>query len=131
MVIFGDGNQTRDFTYVSDTASGIIMAGVAERAAGETINLGSGREITVNDLAREVAGVADQLDASSVYDALRPGDVFRLCSDTTKARELLGFQPKIHLRTGLTKLKRWYLNLGLPLEALLDREIVHNWELQR
>ncbi len=55
MVVFGDGTQTRDFTYVEDTARGILLAGMADTAVGQTINLGSGREIAINDLAHEVA----------------------------------------------------------------------------
>src|SRR5439155_3431420 len=55
MLVFGDGHQTRDFTFVSDTARGILLAGLAENAVGQTINLGSGREISINELTREVA----------------------------------------------------------------------------
>ena len=78
MVVFGDGAQTRDFTYVSDTARGILMAGLIEECVGETINLGSGREISINDLGKEVAVAAGRPDASIVYDLPRPGDVLRL-----------------------------------------------------
>src|SRR4051794_31119507 len=55
MVIFGDGTQTRDFTYVSDTAAGILLAGEHENAVGDTINLGFGSEVTINTLAQQVA----------------------------------------------------------------------------
>jgi UDP-glucose 4-epimerase len=128
MIIFGDGTQTRDFTYVSDTARGILMAGLADHTVGETINLGSGEEITINELAREVSEVSGQSLATKVYDA-RPGDVLRLCADTTKALDLLGFKPRIPLRDGLTKLKQWYLALPQPPEKLLQEEIPYNWNL--
>jgi len=130
MVIFGDGNQTRDFTYVSDTARGILMAGLADDAVGQTINLGSGRESAINELAREVAAVVGRPDAAVIHDDPRPGDVLRHCADTTKACQLLGFEPRVTLREGLTRLKDWYLSLGQPPELLLEQEIVRNWELK-
>lgn len=129
MVIFGDGTQTRDFTYVTDIARGILQAGLADNVVGETINLGSAREISINELAREVAVVVGRQDAPVIHDDPRPGDVSRLCADTTKVRQLLGFEPRVRLREGLASLKDWYLNLGEPLEELLEQEIVHNWEL--
>src|SRR4030095_9667698 len=81
MVIFGDGIQTRDFTYVSDTARGILLAGTHVEAIGRTINLGSGQEVSINDLAGEVARVVGTPDAAVHHDVPRPGDVRRLCAD--------------------------------------------------
>lgn len=130
MVIFGDGTQTRDFTYVSDIARGIFMAGLADDTIGQTINLGSGHEITIADLAKDVAAVAGRPDAAVVYDAPRPGDTLRLYADTERAHRLLRFEPKVTLREGLTRLRDWYLSLGQPPETLLEREIAHNWELK-
>jgi UDP-glucose 4-epimerase len=128
MVIFGDGTQTRDFTYVSDTAHGILMAGLVDEAVGQTINLGNGREISINDLAREVADVMERPHAAITHSEPRPGDVLRLYADMTKARRLFGFKPDVTLREGLIKLKNWYLSLGQSPEELLEQEIVHNWK---
>jgi UDP-glucose 4-epimerase len=128
MVIFGDGTQTRDFTYVSDIAKGILMAVLADDAIGQTINLGSGREIAINELAREVAAVVGRPDAAVIHDDPRPGDTLRLCADTTKACQLLGFEPEVTLREGLVRLRDWYLSLGEPPEVLLEQEILRNWE---
>lgn len=128
MVVFGDGTQTRDFAYVSDTAKGILMAGLADAAVGRTINLGSGREITINELAREVAAVLRKPDAVVIHDDPRPGDVLRLCADITQARDLLRFEPMVALQEGLTQLRDWYLSLGRSPEMLLEQEIVRNWE---
>ena len=128
MVVFGDGTQTRDFTHVSDTAAGILMAGLADDAVGQMINLGSGCEIAINELAGEIAGVVGRPNAPVIHDAPRPGDVLRHCADTTKARQLLGFEPKVTLREGLARLRDWYLSLGESPEVLLERETVHNWE---
>lgn len=128
MVVFGDGTQTRDFTYVSDAARGIILAGLSDDAVGQTINLGSGYEIAINDLAREVAAIAGCPKAEVVHDIPRPGDVLRLYADTSKASQLIGFKPQVTLPEGLTRLRDWYMSLGKSPEELLDQEIVHNWE---
>ena len=70
-----------------------------------------------------------QQDAAVVHDDPRPGDTLRLYADTTKARQLLGFEPTVTLREGLTRLRGWYLSLGQPPDLLLEQEIVRNWEL--
>jgi len=131
MVIFGDGTQTRDFTYVSDTARGILLAGFADDVVGQTMNLSNGRATSINDLAREVAAVVGRPDAAVIHDDPRPADVLGLFyADITKARKLLGFEPQVSLREGLTKLKNWYLSLEQPPEVLLEQEVLHNWELE-
>ena len=108
MVVFGDGTQSRDFTYVSDTANGILLAGEHPLAVGETINVGSGSEVTINDLARRVAIEAGRPDAAVEHDRPRPGDVPRLVADVARARALLGYQPQVSLSEGLQRLLRWY-----------------------
>ena len=128
MIVFGDGTQTRDFTHVSDTARGIIMAGMADAAIGQTINLGNGREIAINELAAEIANVVGRPDTEVKHDIPRPGDVLRLYADMSKAQTLLGYAPKVSLREGLGLLKEWYLNSGQTPEKLLEQEIIHNWK---
>jgi UDP-glucose 4-epimerase len=130
MVIFGDGTQTRDFTYVSDSARGIILAGTAAAAVGRTINLGSGSELTVNDLARTVAEIAGRPDAAIVHDEPRPGDVLRLYADMSQARSLLGYEPRIPLAEGLRQLLSWYRAQNLSPEELLRDEVIRNWDLK-
>jgi len=130
MVIFGDGTQTRDFTYVSDSARGIILAGTAKAAVGRTINLGSGSELTVNDLARTVAEITGRPDAAIVHDEPRPGDVLRLYADMSQARSLLGYEPRIPLADGLRQLLSWYRAQNVSPEVLLRDEVVRNWDLK-
>lgn len=127
MVVFGNGEQTRDFTYVTDTARGILLGAFSEPAIGGTINLGTGMEIAINRLAREIGELMGQPDAAIEYDNPRPGDVLRLCADTARAKELLGFYPTVGLREGLQELMTWYLSLGKPPVELLREEIVRNW----
>lgn len=127
MVIFGDGNQTRDFTFVADTARGILAAGMTDAAIGRTLNLGSGREISVLDLATHIAQVVGSKKAALVFDNPRPGDVKRLCGDATLARQLLGFAPNVSLADGLTRLCAWYRSQTESPEELLQAEELHNW----
>jgi len=131
MVIFGDGMQTRDFTYVGDSARGVIAAGMTDEAVGKTMNIGSGRELTVNELAREVGMVVGHAEPAIVHLEPRPGDVLRLCADASFARDLCGFEPRISIREGLAKLKEWYETQGTPPSILLQKEIVRNWEAGR
>src|SRR5688500_8802321 len=119
MVVFGDGTQTRDFTYVSDAARGIVMAGTTEAAVGRTVNVGSGAEVTINELAATVGRVAARPDVHVLFDEPRPGDVLRLCADMSQARTLLGFEVRIPLEEGLARLLEWYGAQGTPPEELL------------
>ena len=128
MVIFGDGTQTRDFTFVEDTARGILLAGYSQDAIGETINIGQGQELTINELAEQVAKVIGQENAAVTYAEQRPGDVLRLFADSEQAKELLGFSPAIGMLDGLRRLKRWYETSDRTPEQLLEDEVVQNWE---
>ena len=127
MIIFGDGKQTRDFTFVNDTARGIFLAGLSEKALGQTINLGQGKEITVRHLAEKIRIVTNNANAEIVFDEPRPGDVIRLFADSSKARELLDFSPEINLDEGLEKLCKWYGSLEQDPKTLLEKEVSHNW----
>jgi UDP-glucose 4-epimerase len=127
LIIFGDGQQTRDFTFVADTARGILAAALTDNAIGQTINLGSGCETSMNELARVVAGVVGR-SPTIVHEPRRPGDVRRLCADATRARALLGYGPEIDLCAGIARLKAWYESLAEPPVRLLENEVVRNWE---
>lgn len=128
LIIFGDGTQTRDFTFVSDTARGILLSGLADAAVGETLNIGSGFEITVNDLAQQVKKLLGDASLQIVHDADRPGDVLRLYSDMTRAHRIIAFRPSISLADGLARLHQWYLATGNSPEDLLRNEVTHNWQ---
>jgi len=130
MVIFGDGQQTRDFTFVSDTAAGILAAGLSDSSVGQTINLGSGKEITISRLATMIAEVLGRTDAEITYAERRPGDVVRLLSESSKARTFFGFKTTVGLRDGLACLRDWYVRQGKSPEELLEQEVLLNWEFQ-
>jgi UDP-glucose 4-epimerase len=127
MVVFGDGTQTRDFTYVSDTAQGIVLAGEHPDVVGDTINLGSGAEVTISALAEHVRAATGRTDAAVRHDQGRPGDVLRLCADMSRARARLGYEPRVTLPDGLGRLLAWYRAQPLSPEQMLEDEVVHNW----
>lgn len=128
MVIFGDGSQTRDFTYVGDTASGILAGGISDASIGQTFNLGTGKEICVLELAHTVKEILGRPNAEIVHAEARPGDVPRLMADTSRARELLQFEPTVGLRDGLARIRDWYASQGKSPEELLEEEVLRNWE---
>jgi UDP-glucose 4-epimerase len=129
MVIFGDGTQTRDFTYVSDSARGIILAATTATAVGRTLNLGSGFELSINDLARAIAEITERPGAEVIHDEARPGDVDRLYADMSQARSLIGYEPKVGLEEGLAMLLEWYRSHDASPEQLLRDEVVRNWDV--
>jgi UDP-glucose 4-epimerase len=131
LTVFGDGTQTRDFTYVTDTARGIRLAGSAAAAVGRTINLGSGRETAIGDLARRIAAryAAPGTPAAVVrHDLTRPGDVQRQCAGIRLAASLLGYRPQVTLEEGLDHLHAWYRAQGVAADRLLqDQGGEINW----
>lgn len=126
-IVFGDGQQTRDFTYVEDTVGGIAAAAEREEAIGETINLGSGREITVLELAKIVARVTG-VEVEPVFEKPRPGDVLRLYADSRRAEQLLGWRAQTDLGTGMQRLLAWWQQQGTDWAAALREDIPLNWQ---
>lgn len=105
--IFGDGQQSRDFTYVKDCVQANLRACEAAGAAGEVFNIASGRRITINDLYDKMAGLLNKRERP-VYKAPRPGDVRHSLADITKAHRLLGYEPRYTLDQGLAEAIAWY-----------------------
>ena len=128
LVIFGDGQQTRDFTYVADTARGILLAGTVAAAVGGTFNLGSGRERSLLDVAQAVARAAGVPLPPIIHEPARPGDGRRLLADSTLARRVLGYEPRVSFEEGLQRLLAWYREMGIAPATLLEEEVVRNWE---
>lgn len=109
-VSLGAVHPTRDFNYVGDTVSGFIRVAESPESTGEVINIGSGREISIVDLAYKIASLMDKnVDIISDASRIRPkkSEVNRLLADNTKARKLLQWEPKISLDEGLSKTIEW------------------------
>ncbi len=98
LTIVGDGEQTRDYVYVSDVVEANIKAWQSDIKNGECINIGMGRQVSVNEIAKLIGG-------ESVNVAERPGEMRAIQADNTKARELLGWEPTIGLEEGIERLK--------------------------
>ncbi len=109
-VIYGDGAQTRDFTYVADVAEAAVRVYEEPATRGRVVNVASGQEVTVNALVEELLGVMG-VDVAVVHEAPRPGDVRRHCGSITLAEELIGFRPRRSLRAGLEETAGWYREL--------------------
>jgi UDP-glucose 4-epimerase len=127
-IVFGDGMQTRDFTFVEDTARGIAAAGTAPGAVGETLNLGRGRETRILDLALAVVRAAGRPELRPEHAEPRPGDILRLLADARKAERLLGWTPRTDLEEGLRSLVAWHGTRGTDWKAALREDVPRNWE---
>jgi UDP-glucose 4-epimerase len=109
--VYGDGEQTRDFTYVSDVATGVISAATGSSVAGRAINLAPGGRVSLNRLfetLKELIGAGASDDVEPLYSAPREGDVRDSQADNTLARDLLEFDAKVELEEGLRRTLDWY-----------------------
>jgi len=104
--ICGDGEQTRDFTYVANVVDGVLRACTAN-ASGEVINVATGGTISINELCRRMAQLAG-VDIRPVHIEARLGDVRNSQADISKARRLLGYEPIVSFEDGLAKTLDWY-----------------------
>ncbi len=107
-VVEGDGEQTRDFIYVKDTVRGLLLAYEKEESRGEIINLGSGKDISINSLLK---GICKYMDYSGEWEhkPARTSDVRNLCADAVKAKKILGFEPEVAFEDGIIKTLDWYM----------------------
>jgi nucleoside-diphosphate-sugar epimerase len=104
--IYGDGEQTRDFTYIANVVDGVLRACDAPQAAGEVINVATGGRISLNDLLRVLNGLAGT-NLQPVYEAPRAGDVRDSQADISKAKALLGYEPLVSFEDGLARTLEW------------------------
>jgi nucleoside-diphosphate-sugar epimerase len=102
LVVFGDGEQSRDFTYVDNVVEANILAIKAQRTSGAVINVGCGESLTLNRLIRFLEEIL-QVQAVVDYEPPRRGDVRHSLADISLARDLLGYQPKVTLVEGLRR----------------------------
>src|SRR5215469_12951399 len=106
-LVYGDGEQTRDFTYIDNVVEATLLACEAPAASGRVCNVGTGERISLNqtlELLREISG--NQLEAK--YEPTREGDIRDSQADITLGRELLGYQPTVNFSDGLRRTFAWY-----------------------
>lgn len=111
-VIHGDGEQTRDFIYVKDTVRGLLLAYEKEESRGEIINLGSGKDMTMNSLLQ---GICDYMGYTGEWDHKpeRTSDVRKLCANINRAEKILGFEPQMNFEKGIKETLDWYMKNGM------------------
>jgi UDP-glucose 4-epimerase len=127
-VIFGDGRNGRDFTYVTEVARGLALAGQNDGLVGSRVNIAYGRMISVNEVGEQVIAALGRNDLSVEHIESRPGDVHVLSADTTRARELLGYCATIAFKQGLARYIDWF-RLRHPDPAVLLEPKLVNWSM--
>ncbi|PIQ95558.1 MAG: epimerase [Nitrospinae bacterium CG11_big_fil_rev_8_21_14_0_20_56_8] len=128
ILVFGDGSHARDFTFVRDVARGLILAGEHPEAVGQTLNIGTGFEISIRELAEKISALAAPEQPVHVdFQNPRPGDVGRLFADSGKFRALCGWKPEVDFNAGLRETVEYFRNHPLGVAALITGETGRNW----
>jgi len=104
LMVFGDGTQTRDFVYVSDVVEAMLLSIKGEKCVGETINIASGVETSINELVKILGSYFNLKDKRPIYVKAKPGEIYRSCADLERAKKLLNYEPKFSLVDGLKRM---------------------------
>jgi nucleoside-diphosphate-sugar epimerase len=106
-IIYGDGEQTRDFTYIANVVDGVLRACTAD-VSGMVLNVATGSRISLNELFRVLRDLTGKTGIAPTYGPARAGDVRDSQADITRARQLLGYEPHVTLEEGLRRTVDWY-----------------------
>lgn len=106
-IIYGDGGQTRDFTYVANVVDGVLRACHAPGIAGQMMNVATGGRISLNELLTTMCDLLG-VQTEAIYRELRAGDVRDSQADISRAKQLIGYVPLVDLREGLERTLAWY-----------------------
>jgi nucleoside-diphosphate-sugar epimerase len=107
-VVYGDGEQSRDFTYIDNVVQANLLAATAEGAPGTVLNVACGERFTLNDLLKRLHGLVGN-STEATYRAARAGDVKHSLGDISRAREILGYEPRVTFEEGLKTTVDWFL----------------------
>jgi len=117
-IIFGDGDQMRDFTFIEDAVEATVAAVVSDDCLGEVINVGYGRALTIKAVAQKVIGRLGKTgEVEPQYKDSYRGDFLLTLADNSKARRLLGWSPRAEFDEGLDRFVRWFLGSRVIQEA--------------
>ena len=111
-IIYGDGGQSRDFTFVSNVVDANLRAAESADAVGKVINVANGRQVTLNELLEIMKNVTGKSTAAARYEPVRVGDVRHSLADISLARSLLGYEPRVGLEEGLRLTFDWWQKSG-------------------
>lgn len=126
-LIYGDGSNARDFTYVTDTVRGIIAVSESDSLVGRVVNIAYGKAVSVAEIATAILKAVGRDDIIPDYIDPRPGDVLHLQADTQLATELLGYQAEIDLETGLNQTVEWFRTTFPDPSVLLAHDLERAW----
>ncbi|MFO8010839.1 MAG: NAD-dependent epimerase/dehydratase family protein [Dehalococcoidia bacterium] len=107
IIVFGDGNQSRDFVNVKDVARAHLLAAEVDPPAGQALNIGTGIEVTINDLIATIEEVTGR-KARIEWNPWPAGDIYREYADVRSAERLLGYQAQTSLRSGIEEMVEWF-----------------------
>ncbi len=127
-IVFGDGEQTRDFLHVRDTVRAIVALAQCDAAVGQTVNVGYGEEISIRSLCRLIADAVGRADLPLEHQDPRPGDVRRLRVDNTKLEGLTGFRPWVRFEDGVKELVDAFRGDYPDPSVMLAQMAERNWE---
>jgi len=108
-IIYGDGEQSRDFTYVENVVMANILSATKKEASGKVFNIATQKRITINELVKEINNILNT-NIKPEYASPRPGDIKHSLADITAAKKILGYNPKVQFREGLEKTVNWFKN---------------------
>jgi len=108
LIIYGDGKQTRDFVYVDDVVDANILALNTKKGIGEAFNIGTGTQVSVNQVASTLKTALDRKELENSHGDPRSADIQHGYADISKAKKILGYNPKFSIQEGLTELVKWY-----------------------
>ena len=120
MPITGTGEETRDFTYVGDLVEGLLRAGFYESAIGEAINLASGKEVKIIDLANLINKLTGNKAGIKFVERRKWDTKNRLLASVEKARELIGYEPKMDFEEGIKRTMEWFTHNWDYIEKYAD-----------
>jgi len=116
LIVFGDGKNSRDYTYIKDVVQANILAAEHD-APGETLNIGANLPITLTELAKLMLKITNKEHLNIIYTDPRPGDIIHSYADISKAMELIKFKPQYNQEQGLKDYFKWYNNkYGIDLQ---------------
>lgn len=114
-LIYGEGEQSRDFTYIENVVAANLLACLAPKAAGQVFNIGCGERHTVNELAKKIADIL-RVDLKIERRPARSGDVKHSLADINKAKQILGYKVQVDFNHGLEKTINWFMTKGVEHE---------------
>lgn len=107
-IVYGDGKQTRDYLYIKDAVAAYLKILESDDFIGQTVNIGTGNEISINDLAKLIIRLSGRKNLEVVHGSPRPGEVRRLCADITNMQRLCNWKPEYTLEKAIIEFIEWY-----------------------